>query len=156
MRRALALIAIAAASLLPASPAGAASCQYVLGFAALDALIPTVVGACLVDEHHNPANGDGLQETTGGLLVWRKADSFTAFTDGYRTRVNGPFSLQERLNSQRFWWEWNPDRLPITPAPTAGDRCHAAGLSLSTPDVNGAAGRETALLTFTNHLTMPC
>ena len=42
--------------------------------------------------HHNPQNGDGLQETTawhgkGGLMVWRKADNFTAFTDGYRTWI---------------------------------------------------------------------
>ena len=153
------ILAFAVALLLGAAPvptARAADCQFVLGFAALHDLLPQLVGACLVDEHHNPANGDGLQETTGGLLVWRKADNFTAFTDGYRTRVNGPFSLQERLNSQRFWWEWNPDRLPITPAPTAGDRCHTAGLSLSTPDMNGAAGHETALFTFTNNLTMPC
>ena len=51
------------------------------------------------------ANGDSLQHTTGGLLVWRKADGWTTFTDGYRTWVNGPFGIQERLNSQRFPWE---------------------------------------------------
>jgi hypothetical protein len=38
-------------------------------------------------------------------MVWRKADSWTAFTDGYRTWINGPFGLQQRLNTQRFPWE---------------------------------------------------
>lgn len=56
------------------------------------------MGDCLADEHHNPANGDGLQETTGGnakggLLVWRKVDDFTAFTDGYRSLINSPSSV---------------------------------------------------------------
>lgn len=92
------------------------SCRFVLGFAALHALIPAVVGGCLDDEQHNPANGDGLQHTARGLLVWRKADNFTAFTDGYHTWVNGPYGLQERLNSQRFPWETNPDHLPIARA----------------------------------------
>ena len=88
------------------SPVGTtASCDYILGFAALHALIPGQVGTCLQNEQHTPVNGDGLQATTGGLLVWRKADNWTAFTDGYRTWVNGPFGLEERLNSQHFAWE---------------------------------------------------
>jgi hypothetical protein len=95
-------------SIGPASTARAADCQFVLGFATLDALIAQVVGSCLENEHHNPTNGDGLQATTNGLLVWRKADNFTAFTDGYRTWVNGPFGLQERLNTERFSWEQTP------------------------------------------------
>jgi hypothetical protein len=84
--------------------ASAADCSFVLGFSALDALIPTIVGNCLTNERH-AANGDAVQSTTGGLLVWRKADNFTAFTDGYRTWVNGPFGLQTRLNTARFPWE---------------------------------------------------
>lgn len=90
--------------LLPRT-ARATNCQFVLGFRALHDLIPAIVGDCLVDEHHNPSNGDGLQETTGGLLVWRKADNWTAFTDGYHSWINGPDGLQERLNTQRFPWE---------------------------------------------------
>lgn len=86
-------------------PADAAACGFDLGFKALRDRIPDAVGPCLADEHHNPANGDGLQETAGGLLVWRKADNFTAFTDGYRTWVNGPFGVQERLNTETFPWE---------------------------------------------------
>ena len=94
----------------PTSPA----CRFVLGFAALHDAIPSIVGDCLEDEQHNAANGDGLQHTTNGLLVWRKADSFTAFTDGYRTWVDGPNGVQERLNTQRFGWEANPAGLPFT------------------------------------------
>ncbi len=88
-------------------------CQYVLGFQHLYALLPDTIGSCLDDEQHNPTNGDALQYTTGGLLVWRKADNFTAFTDGYHTWVNGPYGVQERLNTQRFPWESNPDHLPL-------------------------------------------
>jgi hypothetical protein len=72
------------------------------------------VGDCLVNEHHNPANGDGLQETSGpaggsgtGLLVWRKADNWTAYTDGNQTWINGPFGLEQRYNVNRFMWEPN-------------------------------------------------
>jgi len=107
----LVAIVIVVASLLPGT-AGAAlgsqqgGCQFVLGFKALHDLIPNIVGNCVTDEQH-AANGDGLQQTANGLLVWRKADNFTAFTDGFRTWVNGPFGLQERLNSQRFDWEKN-------------------------------------------------
>jgi hypothetical protein len=107
-----------------ASVAGAANCQFVLGFKALHDLIPSIVGPCVVDEHHNPQNGDGLQETTGtgpgGLLVWRKADNWTAYTDGNRTWINGPNGLQERLNTERFPWEASGTPVPAsTPVPVA-------------------------------------
>jgi len=97
------------------------NCQFVLGFKAIHDAMPDVVGDCLVDEHHNPTNGDGLQETSGkngagGLMVWRKADNWTAYTDGYRTWINGPNGLQQRLNTERFTWE-NDGSAP--PAPTA-------------------------------------
>ena len=76
-----------------------------LGFKALRDLIGhDIVGECLENEHHG-ANGDALQHTTGGLLVWRKADNWTAFTDGYRTWINGPNGLVQRLNTERFEWE---------------------------------------------------
>ncbi|MGI8915055.1 MAG: hypothetical protein ACR2JY_14935 [Chloroflexota bacterium] len=95
--------------------ASADGCQFVLGFQTLHEIIPATVGSCLEDEQHNPANGDALQHTTGGLLVWRKADNWTAFTDGYHTWVNGPHGLEERLNTRRFAWEANVDGLPIVP-----------------------------------------
>ena len=79
----------------------------------MPAMLSTQVGQCPDDEQHNPVSGDGLQHTTHGLLVWRKADNFTAFTDGNHTWINGPFGIQERLNTQRFPWEANPSGLPI-------------------------------------------
>lgn len=82
-----------------------ATCQFVLGFAALRDLIPGQVRTCVDNEQHNPANGDGLQLTTGGLLVWRKQDNWAAFTDGARTWVFGPYGLEQRWNSQQFAWE---------------------------------------------------
>ena len=100
-------------SVIPAFAQSASSCQFVLGFAILHDSLPSIVGNCVDDEGHNPANGDGLQHTATGLLVWRKADNFTAFTDGFHSWVNGPGGVEERLNQQRFSWEANPDKLPI-------------------------------------------
>jgi uncharacterized protein YkwD len=101
------LLAIGSAWLLLATPLRAAqraNCQFVSGFKALHELDPADVGDCLGDQAY-AANGDAQQRTTRGLLVWRKADNFTAFTDGFRTWVNGPYGLQKRLNSERFAWE---------------------------------------------------
>jgi hypothetical protein len=81
------------------------ACTFVLGFAALRDRLPAAVGVCLEDQQTNVANGDAFQRTSGGMLVWRKADNWTAFTDGHRTWVNGPRGLQERLNTQRYAWE---------------------------------------------------
>jgi hypothetical protein len=87
-------------------------------------LIPDAVGDCTTDEIH-AANGDGLQFTTGGLLVWRKADNWTAFTNGYQTWLNGPNGLQQRLNTERFSWEADAaghalaDPPPPVPQPAA-------------------------------------
>ena len=50
-------------------------------------------------------------------MVWRKLDNWTAFTDGYRTWINGPNGLQARLNTEQFDWEASPPPAP-TPAPT--------------------------------------
>ena len=90
----------------PRGASAAGSCHFQLGFAALHAALPTEVGDCLDDETY-AANGDSLQRTTGGLLVWRKADNWTAFTDGARAWVNGPYGLEARLNDQRFIWEYD-------------------------------------------------
>ncbi|HEY8742832.1 MAG TPA: malectin domain-containing carbohydrate-binding protein [Chloroflexota bacterium] len=111
----LALLFGLLARAIPAQAQTAPICPFVLGFAAIQALIPLQVGACLESEHHNPVNGDALQRTSGGLLVWRKADNFTAFTDGYYTWVSGPFGLQRRLNSERFPWEARPTIVRIKP-----------------------------------------
>ena len=122
-RRPATVIALVLTLLLPASPVVAADhCQFVLGFATLKALIdevegPDKVGDCLENQWSNPVNGDALQQTTGGLMVWRKLDNWTAFTDGYRTWINGPHGLQARLNTETFDWEASPPPTP-TPAPT--------------------------------------
>lgn len=78
--------------------------RFTLGFKTLADAIPNVVGQSLEDEHY-AANGDSLQRTTTGLMVWRKADNWTAFTDGSRTWVNGPYGIMVRGNDERFDWE---------------------------------------------------
>ncbi len=78
--------------------------KFKLGFGLLAQQISCTVGTPLENEHHGP-NGDSLQQTTTGLMVWRKADNWTAFTDGARTWVNGPFGVMERGNNERFEWE---------------------------------------------------
>jgi Leucine-rich repeat (LRR) protein/glucose/arabinose dehydrogenase len=107
-------------ALLAPSAIFAADCEFVLGFKTLRDLVGhEIVGECLENQHHG-ANGDALQQTTKGLLAWRKADNWTAFTDGYRTWINGPNGLVQRLNTERF--DWEADYVPgggvATPAPT--------------------------------------
>ena len=122
--RACLTAALVTLSLLPlaATPTPASAqtrCAFVLGFASIRSLIGgTVVGDCRENEHFNPANGNAEQAATGGLLVWRKADNWTAFTDGFRSWINGPFGLQQRLNSQRYSWEADSAGFPA-PAPPA-------------------------------------
>ena len=98
----------------------AADCEFVLGFKDLrDVVGHGIVGECLENEHFSD-NGDSEQKTTGGLLVWRKADNFTAFTDGHSTWINGPNGLEKRLNTERFSWEPSieGESLPLPPAPS--------------------------------------
>ena len=110
------LVAVVAALLLAlvggtGRAAAAADCKFVLGFKALHAMIPDTVGACLENEQHHPIEGFTLQRTTNGLLIWHKAANRTAFTDGYRTWVSGPFGLQQRLNTERFDWERDAEKV---------------------------------------------
>ena len=117
----VAVVLVAALQLVRAGDArgtaqAQAGCQFVLGFGALRDLIgPETVGECLEDQRF-AANGNAEQLTTRGLLVWRKADNWTAFTDGFRTWLNGPYGLQQRLNSERYEWE-GPDPPAAPPAP---------------------------------------
>ncbi len=85
----------------PAAPTGF---TFKLGFQALAAQISGVAGQPTENEHYGP-NGDSLQATTTGLMAWRKADNWTAFTNGSRTWVNGPSGILERSNNDRFPWE---------------------------------------------------
>src|ERR1700687_5456931 len=66
-----------------------ASCHFEAGFAELRDLIgAATVGDCVEHEHFRQRNGDTLQTTTRGLLMWNKADNWTAFTDGTTTWIN--------------------------------------------------------------------
>ena len=94
----------------PAPTAG--PCTFILGFATIQGLDPTDIGSCTENQSF-AANGDAQQHTSNGLLAWRKADNWTAFTNGYWTWINGPSGLVKRLNTQRYAWEANPDNLPI-------------------------------------------
>ncbi|MGI8916475.1 MAG: hypothetical protein ACR2JY_22335 [Chloroflexota bacterium] len=115
----LAIAAIVLSMLVPATLVQAApACQFQLGFAALQQLLPDRIGTCLDDARYD-ATSDAVQHTSNGLLAWRKSDNWTAFTDGYHTWVNGPAGVQERLNSQRFSWEANANGLPIADRPAA-------------------------------------
>ena len=94
--------------------------EFKLGFAALADLIPEIVGEPLENEHHSPINGDALQQTAKGLMVWRKADNWTAFTNGYRSWINGPFGVEERGNDERFKWEV-PALPRVSPPPAVAE-----------------------------------
>lgn len=88
----------------PAWAADAAKCQFVLGFKSLHDLAPADIGDCAGNQASMP-NGDAQQQTANGLMVWRKADNWTAFTNGNKTWLNGPDGLAVRLNTDRFPWE---------------------------------------------------
>lgn len=147
--------------MLPAAPVRAAACHFALGFATLHDLLPVQVGQCIDDASYT-ANGDAVQHTTGGLLVWKKPApgglQWTAFTDGYRTWVNGPFGLQERLNSRRFSWEAGgtpaATSMPSAPEPA---RSLDAGIVI-TPigaKVLAIAANATVLTWVRNENTLP-
>jgi len=111
------LAALTIATVSPAPTLAQATPEFKLGFQTLASLIPDIVGQPVENEHFNPQTGDSLQTTTTGLMVWRKADNFTAFTDGSTTWINGPFGLQSRPNNTRFPWE--PDAASMPPAPSS-------------------------------------
>ena len=107
----LATTLVAPAATIHAQTAG---CQFALGFKTLHDLDTSDVGDCTDNQGFAP-NGDAQQHTTKGLMAWRKADNWTAFTNGYMTWINGPNGLQQRLNTDHFPWE-APAPAP-TPAP---------------------------------------
>lgn len=128
------LLPLAAALLLlgTAPTTQAQNCQFVLGFATIQQMIPQIVGTCVTNEIHDQF-GNANQMTTGGMMQWRKADNFTAFTDGFRSWVNGPCGLEMRLNSQRFPWEANPEGLPVVPSACQGQVPIAPPIAIITP-----------------------
>lgn len=138
--RVLLALAVLVAGLAPPTAEAQTACRFTLGFQALRELIPERVGACLEDESYSPATGDALQRTTawhgqGGLLVWRKCDNWTAFTDGATTWINGPDGVVTRPNTgPLFPWESagcpNPAPQPAvpTPVPTAPPTAPPGGI----------------------------
>ena len=95
--------------------------EFQLGFKALaDQLPADGVGIPVENEYFNLANGNSEQHTTKGLMVWRKADNWTAYTNGYMTWINGPAGVQSRLNAERIVWENDPtgSLVQATPVPT--------------------------------------
>src|SRR5688500_3386062 len=95
----LAAALVAQSALTPASAlAQAAPCELTLGFASLRSAMGTQsVGECL-EQPWQDDKGHTQQRTTVGLFVWRPADSWTGFTDGFRTWINGPAGLAVRPN----------------------------------------------------------
>ena len=128
------------------------ACRFQLGFETLHGAMAAIIGDCLENEHYN-AIGDSNQQTTNGLLAWRKSDNWTAFTDGYRTWVNGPYGIQERLNTERFAWEHDT---PATQAPSSGTSVAAAAANAPGPPVSSTpSGIPTALAAQTDTPTSP-
>ncbi|MFN8635580.1 MAG: hypothetical protein U0893_17170 [Chloroflexota bacterium] len=116
------LLVVATLILLNGSTAanGQSTCIFAGGFATLRHLLGSqLVGDCLESEHFNVENGNSEQRTTGGLLVWRKADNVTAFTDGVTTWLNGPNGLESRPNGERLAWETDPATTPPADPPTS-------------------------------------
>ena len=134
--------------LAPSAAHAQSRCGFVPGFAAMRTLVgPTVVGDCRSNEAFNPTNGNAEQPTQRGLMVWRKADNWTAFTDGFRTWVNGPQGLQQRLNTQRYAWEADAEGFPLAapaaPAPGAASAADPAAPVLAWYYPQFSQGTET-------------
>ena len=149
----LAFFSLVATTFAMATPVSAEGCQFNFGFAIIQSMIPSTVGACRSDEQH-AANGDGLQQTTGpsgtgGLLVWRKLDNWTAFTDGYHTWINGPNGLRERLNSERFCWEGDAtgaDCLSPSAASNASSSSVSSSSSSSITSTSSSSGSSSRVV----------
>lgn len=125
----LALIAAILGGTVAAAPVSAAGCEYSLGFKTLHDGGPATFGEC-VDNARYVANGDAVQDTTRGLMTWRKADGRMAFTDGTFTWILGPNGLVSRRNSERFRWETIPGPRD-NPIPLGQQADIGSGLTLS-------------------------
>jgi len=119
-----------------------ANCVFQLGFETLRSMIPEIVGQCRENEWHNAFNGDGLQQTTGGLLVWRKCDNWTAFTNGSVTWINGPTGLVTRPNQGPLFPFEATNCAPVDTAPPPAAPPPAA---TSAPAPAPAAGPDIKL-----------
>ncbi len=154
MKRLIAVAFLVIAAFFAIASVGFAQSRpaFQLGFSALAGQIPSAVGEPLESEHWG-ASGDSLQQTTTGLMVWRKADNWTAFTNGARTWVNGPFGVIERANDERFEWEAPP--VPAAPGlasvPAPGSPPSAAGPGQNT----GSTPTPTATVSAVPQIAPP-
>jgi hypothetical protein len=107
LRRWFGFLALAV-SCLALAPAVAAQslppCTFSALFQPLQDSAPVEIGSCRGAQLAE-SNGDALQVTTKGLLVWRKADNWMGFVGSSRTLVMTPDGLARRLNTDRFDWE---------------------------------------------------
>lgn len=106
--------------------------------------IPDVVGEPTEDSHWG-TRGDLLQRTTRGLMVWRSVDGWTAFTNGFKTWINGPRGLQERSNTERFEWE-----VPVAP-PSAPREGNGRSVSVTWSTEPLADGHRLFFVVITNN-----
>ena len=74
----LSLAVALVAFLRPAHAQAAPSCRFVHGFEVFHDAHASLIGACVSDEGH-AANGDGIQYTSNGYLVWTKATNAVRF-----------------------------------------------------------------------------
>jgi hypothetical protein len=113
----LALFALLSGLLAPVGASAQSTgsgCQFLLGFKTLHDFDPDDVGDCM-DNQSYIVNGDAEQHTSKGLLAWRRADNWTAFTNGTFTWILGPDGVVSRANTDRFPWE----AIEPTPVPAA-------------------------------------
>lgn len=101
---------------IPLPTRAAPNCTLQLGFASLAEQLGPRVGACVEPAQYD-ADGDAHQRTTTGAFLWRKADNWTAFTDGWQTWAAGPGGVAPVENAAR---------LDPTASPFAVDLDHAA------------------------------
>jgi hypothetical protein len=118
----------AAAPPAPAAPAAQGPCQFVLGFADLHRILNGRDGTCLENEHPDPnGSGDEVQATSlpspNGLMVWNRFTNSMRWTDGFKTWTYSKCLLQERLNTETFAWERNPNLLVPESAPVPEGAC---------------------------------
>jgi hypothetical protein len=84
-----------------------------------------------------------VQRTAGGLLVWRQADNWTAFTNGITTWINGPEGLAARPNAgPLFPWE---AATPAAAAPAAAPPPVVVVVAPPEPSPEPASGLTPAL-----------
>jgi hypothetical protein len=79
------------------------------GFRILAEQIPGGVGE-VIDAESPTAEGDIIQHTTLGELLWRKIDNVPIFSDETTAWLDGPYGLQSRPAGSTFLWE------PVEPA----------------------------------------